>query len=78
MVVRTKKAYDGVNGCKYQTEWKEREVECDVDANGLPGGSIKVESEPWHQDGENNETKGDTLLWPFELDGFLRRSHTGR
>lgn len=37
MLVLTNKACDGMNGCNDQTDWKEKEIECDVEANGLPG-----------------------------------------
>ena len=78
MVVRTTKADNGVDNSTDRTDWEEKEPACEVDSDCWPGGSIKVESEPWHQDGQNDESKSDALLRPFDFDdGVSRGSHAG-
>lgn len=51
MVVRTTKADDGMDSCTDRTNWGKKEPACEGDPDSWPGGSVKVKSEPWHQDG---------------------------
>ena len=65
--------YDGTDN----PNWEEEEPGCKVDPDGLPRSAVEVESEPRHENSQDNQTERHPLLWPWYIDGLMHQIHTG-
>lgn len=70
--IRTAEADDGVYERSNCTDGEQEKPSCKIDPDRVPRGSVKVKREPWHDERQKNQPKGDALLWPRYVNRILR------
>ena len=58
-------------GCTDSADDREEEPGSKVETNCRPRGTIEIESKPWKDEGQNNETKCHRLPGSRNIDDFL-------